>query len=114
MECVSIGSTHVLATTSQGRAFCWGAGLSGQLGLGDGRTIQMTPKVIPQFADSFIVSAHCAMTHSVFIMSDSGHDEVVTGRGHWRTPRSSEDDADVRGRKMLTGSSVVGSLDTVL
>ena len=65
----SCGAGHTIVLTESGRAFSWGVGMSGQLGLGN-FNIGYTPKPINHFKTITIAAIACGIAHSIFLLCD--------------------------------------------
>ncbi|XP_014643409.1 PREDICTED: probable E3 ubiquitin-protein ligase HERC6 [Ceratotherium simum simum] len=67
---VSCGKEHSVAVCHKGRAFAWGAGSEGQLGIGEFKEINFTPKKIKTLTDIKIIQVSCGDYHSLALSED--------------------------------------------
>jgi len=67
---IACGWQHCLALSAEGRAFSWGCGDEGQLGLGDNSSKNL-PAEIKFFENMFIVDIICGHSQSAAITSDN-------------------------------------------
>ena len=65
----SCGAGHTIVLTESGRAFSWGVGMSGQLGLGN-LEIGLIPRSVDHFKTSTISAVACGIAHSIFLLAD--------------------------------------------
>nr|XP_023493507.1 probable E3 ubiquitin-protein ligase HERC6 isoform X2 [Equus caballus] len=68
---VSCGQEHSLAVCHRGRVFAWGAGSEGQLGTGEVKGINFTPKKIKTLTGIKIIQVSCGDYHSL-ALSEGG------------------------------------------
>ncbi|XP_048220418.1 probable E3 ubiquitin-protein ligase HERC6 [Perognathus longimembris pacificus] len=71
VDVVSCGKEHSLAVCHKGRVFAWGAGSDGQLGIGECKEINFTPKKIKALAGIKIIQVSCGSFHSLALSEDS-------------------------------------------
>uniref|UniRef100_A0A2K5S1T3 HECT and RLD domain containing E3 ubiquitin protein ligase family member 6 n=1 Tax=Cebus imitator TaxID=2715852 RepID=A0A2K5S1T3_CEBIM len=70
-DLVSCGKEHSLAVCHKGRVFAWGAGSEGQLGIGEFKEINFTPKKITALTGIKIIQVSCGHYHSLALSKDS-------------------------------------------
>ncbi|XP_012885257.1 PREDICTED: probable E3 ubiquitin-protein ligase HERC6 isoform X1 [Dipodomys ordii] len=71
IDVVSCGKEHSLAVCHEGKVFAWGAGSEGQLGTGELKEINFTPKRINALAGIKIIQVSCGNFHSLALSEDS-------------------------------------------
>ncbi|XP_069869127.1 probable E3 ubiquitin-protein ligase HERC6 isoform X1 [Dipodomys merriami] len=71
IDVVSCGKEHSLAICHEGKVFAWGAGSEGQLGTGELKEINFTPKRINALAGIKIIQVSCGNFHSLALSEDS-------------------------------------------
>ncbi|XP_003924053.2 putative E3 ubiquitin-protein ligase HERC6 [Saimiri boliviensis] len=70
-DLVSCGKEHSLAVCHKGRVFAWGAGSEGQLGVGELKEINFTPRKITTLNGIKIIQVSCGHYHSLALSKDS-------------------------------------------
>uniref|UniRef100_A0A8D2JGP5 RCC1-like domain-containing protein n=1 Tax=Sciurus vulgaris TaxID=55149 RepID=A0A8D2JGP5_SCIVU len=70
VDLVSCGKEHSLAVCHRGRVFAWGAGSEGQLGIGEIKEVNFTPKKIKALAGIKIIQVSCGHYHSLALSKD--------------------------------------------
>nr|XP_020009828.1 probable E3 ubiquitin-protein ligase HERC6 [Castor canadensis] len=71
VDLVSCGKEHSLAVCHKGRVFAWGAGSEGQLGIGEFKERNFTPKKIKALSGIRIIQVSCGDFHSL-ALSEGG------------------------------------------
>ncbi|XP_030879668.1 probable E3 ubiquitin-protein ligase HERC6 isoform X3 [Leptonychotes weddellii] len=70
VDLVSCGKEHSLAVCYKGRVFAWGAGSEGQLGVGEFKEINLTPRKIKTLTGIKIIQVSCGHYHSLALSED--------------------------------------------
>lgn len=71
VSAVSCGETHTICVTDTGRAYSFGTGLAGQLGIGIYGTVQK-PSLVEYFSsrNKPIAAVACGISHTIFLAAD--------------------------------------------
>ncbi|XP_006900082.1 PREDICTED: probable E3 ubiquitin-protein ligase HERC6 [Elephantulus edwardii] len=70
VDFLSCGKEHSLVVCHKGRVFAWGAGAEGQLGIGEFKEINFTPKKVTTLTDKKIIQVSCGHYHSLALSQD--------------------------------------------
>ncbi|KAL1528475.1 hypothetical protein AB1Y20_009819 [Prymnesium parvum] len=107
---LAIRGSHVLALEENGQTWAWGKNDDGQLGLGEGHSLEGTsvPQRIPSLVGVRVTAIACGRTHSV-LLDESGQlwswgsgDDGVLGHGDTRARREPTKCAALAEQQMLS------------